>query len=45
MNDRKWMFVAVIVSVTLFIGVSFFFVSAPNSLPNEYDHETMAEFA
>lgn len=45
MNDRKWTFVALIVSVALFIGVSCFTVSAPNSLPNEYDYETMAEFA
>lgn len=45
MNDRKWIFVAVIVSVALFIGVSCFGASAPNSLPNEYDYETMAEFA
>lgn len=45
MNDRKWTFVAFIVSVALFVGVSCFGVSAPNSLPNEYDYETMAEFA
>ena len=45
MNGRKWTFVALIVSVALFVGVSCFGASAPNSLPNEYDYETMAEFA
>ena len=45
MNDRKWTFVAFIVSIMLFIGVSCFSISAPNSLPNEYNYETMAEFA
>ena len=45
MNDRKWIFVAVIVSVALFIGVSCFCINAPSSLPNEYNYETMAEFA
>lgn len=45
MNGRKWTIVAVIVSLALFIGVFWFGISAPSSLPNEYNYETMAEFA
>lgn len=45
MNDKKWVFVSLIMGVLLFIGVSCFAASAPNSLPNEYNYETMAEFA
>ena len=45
MNCRKWTLVAVIVSLALFIGVFWFCVSAQNCLPNEYNDETMAEFA
>lgn len=45
MNDKKWVFIAFVISAALFVGVSCFATSAPDSLPNEYDYETMAEFA